>query len=353
MKRNEVNLVYGNYKNPDLIADFLIVFKRYFESRQYIVHSSKKLKSEMINIVIEEFCHDPNFINEIREFKMLEKGQIVVLLTEFLTGEHLNAFSNKSMFLNKVSLIYFKALFKTKNTNDQMGKISKPSLNFLEKKLVSFIQHFKSDEINIANDLAEINYQQRRLNGIKYVEPFVDLWIGLYKSQVKEWKRLLNPLIVFNFSQPNYKINSNKIKKYDFFFSGKLTRSRKKLLDELSDHFKVAYPESGYISSYKRDTLIKNSKFVLCLPRGINWPYSSCVRSWNALDNGAIPVNLRHFELSGWESKLNIARVSSFNVVELKKLLENYASIKNNLIKKLEKPDNFNSKQLAAYLETV
>ena len=89
------------------------------------------------------------------------------------------------------------------------------------------------------------------------------------------------------------------------------------------------------------------------MPRENNWPFSSCVRSWNALENGAIPINLKRYELSPWESELDIERVNSFNVKELKMLLENYGIMRSDLLYKLEKINAFNSKNLLADLSLM
>lgn len=353
MKSNEINIVYGNYKNPDLIIDFMIILRRFFESNHFKVRTSKHLRSDIINVLIEEFCHNPDLIDEIRVFKEKKKGKIVVLLTEFLTGDYLNNFSFKKNLLNRLTIFYFKNHIKDNYAQIQIKKIKKPSLNLFEKLLLVLMKFFKTNEINIAHDLAEINYQQRRLNGIKYAKPYVDLWMGLYKSQTKAWEALLNHVVLFNLTKPSFKKNSEYIKKYDFFFSGKLTKDRKRLLDELSNYFKVFYPKNGYISSEKRDFFVKKSKFLLCLPRENNWPFSSCVRSWNALENGAIPINLRRYELSAWEAELNIERVNSFNVKELKVLLENYGIIRSDLLFKLKKTNAFNSKGLLADLSLM
>ena len=353
MKSNEINLVYGNYKDPDLIIDFLVILRRFFESNHFKVESSKHLRFGMTNLLIEEFCHNPDLINEIRIFKEKKKGKLVVLLTEFLTGDYLNSFSFKKNLMNRLVTFYFKNYIKDNYAQIQIKKIKKPSLNFFENILLGLMKFFKTSEINIAHDFAEINYQQRRLNGIKYVKPYVDLWMGLYKSQNKDWDTLLNQVLLFNLAKPRFEENSEHIKKYDFFFSGKLTKDRKKLLDELNYYIKVFYPKNGYLSSKKRDFYIKKTKFLLCLPRENNWPFSSCIRSWNALENGAIPINLRHFELSPWESKLDIERVNSFNVKELKALLENYGIMKSDLLYKLKKTNAFNSKNLLADLSLM
>ena len=323
--------MYGNHPSKDHLYDFLLILKRFFVSHGHTVTSSKNLRTNTLNVVIEEFCYDPSFIQKISAFKLKNQGKIVVLLTEFLTREYLNNFSFKSRCLNVVTNFYFGMQSTKRKIKKIPQKTSRRSFMVFEKFLIRILQTIKTGEINIAEDIGEINYLQRRLNGIKCVIPYVDLWMGLYSDQIKGWKSLLGYVKHFNFSRPNFKENSEGTKKYDFYFSGKLTQKRKKVLDNLSRHFKVYYPKSGYVLASKRNTILKQTKFLLCLPRADNWPYSSCTRTWSALENGAIPINLSRYVLTDWEDCLKLPQVDDFTLNALTRIYSDYEKIRDRL----------------------
>jgi len=357
MHNKKITLIYGNYPSNERLYDFMLPLKRFFIGHGFSVTSSRNLRANTTNIIIEEFCEDPFLIEKMEKFKLQKKGKIVVVLTEFLTGNYLNSFSLKTRFINALAHVYFNMPTIHKKTQrtlqSTIQKTDRPSLSATEKFLVCILKKFKTGEMNIAYDIAEINYFHRRLNGINYAIPYVDLWLGYYRDQIKNWKSLLSNIVLFNFSPPHYKKNSESKKKYDFYFSGKLTQKRKKILDQLNKHFKVYYPKKGYLSPQERDAILKESKFLLCLPRTDNWPYSSATRSWNALENGVIPINLNRYVLTDWEAHLGLPQVNLFTVKELKLLLYRYDEIRSRVILKCQNNKNFAAVDLLESINTI
>ena len=170
MQNKKITLIFGNHRSQEYIYDFMLALKQFFLGQGFSVTSSKNLRANTTNVIIEEFCEDQFFIEKMEKFKLQKKGKIVVVLTEFLTGNYLNSFSFKTRCLNTLAHIYFNMPMAHKKAQRIIQKTNRPSLSTIEKFLVSILEKFKTSEMNIAYDIAEINYFHRGFR-----QPIVDL----------------------------------------------------------------------------------------------------------------------------------------------------------------------------------
>ncbi len=232
MHNKKITLIYGNYPSNERLYDFMLPLKRFFISHGFSVTSSRNLRANTTNIIIEEFCENPILLEKMEKFKLQKKGKIVVVLTEFLTGNYLNSFSLKTRFINALAQVYFNMPSIHKKTQRTLQrtiqKTDRPSLSAIEKFLVCILKKFKTSEMNIAYDIAEINYFHRRLNGINYAIPYVDLWLGYYRDQILNWKSLLSNTMLFNFSLPHYKKIANLKRNMIYILAASLLKKEKK-----------------------------------------------------------------------------------------------------------------------------
>ena len=99
MQNKKITLIFGNHRSQEYIYDFMLALKQFFLGQGFSVTSSKNLRANTTNVIIEEFCEDPFFIEKMEKFKLQKKGKIVVVVTECLTGNYLNSFSFNEMNL--------------------------------------------------------------------------------------------------------------------------------------------------------------------------------------------------------------------------------------------------------------
>lgn len=77
MHNKKITLIYGNYPSNERLYDFMLPLKRFFIGHGFSVTSSRNLRANTINIIIEEFCEDPFLIEKMEKFKLQKKEKLL------------------------------------------------------------------------------------------------------------------------------------------------------------------------------------------------------------------------------------------------------------------------------------
>jgi len=237
-KKIKINLCV--FDNPITeISDQITYLVDAAKQDMYKFNVSKNLKLDALNICLENFNFEKT--KTIKDFCEKSEKSIGVLLTEYISFEN----GVLKMYNRDILAATENCDSRTKQGRLFMLLKAQKSINFLFK-LGESPQLLNFNEIYPSAQVLKINYPKN------------------------------NP--------PNY-LNKKIInKKYDIFFSGRMTNIRREIIKTLSKEFTVCCPEIK-LSPLKRANLARQSKVGINLPISFEERTASLMRNYFYLKN--------------------------------------------------------------------
>lgn len=292
-KFKKINLLFGNHAQPEVLNEtFEIIKKSNFFSRDSIFNLKRYPEDNCINLVIEEMCFSENFNSKINETK---NSQNIIFLTEFVTGDTLNAFN----FVDKLKSIMCNLVIKNSKT------YSYPKTYWEKNRISKMIGNY--------NFYMKMRYLKLLENIKNY-----DVLITYYDQQRKDYQKIFKKENFFilkygsNFNPEQFNLSQKKI---DFFYSGAITPYRNKILTNLKlNRFKIFI--GRFMNEAQKNRIQSNSKFTLIIPQNKNWKYTSVAKTISALENNSIPIIQENLIMHDLERENFVEKVKKWNDIQ-------------------------------------
>ena len=310
-KKIKAFLLISNHRSPKGIRQQKDIIKRSFERiNEYELIETNNIIPNQLNIIIEELDIDlVNFLIKIK--KNHKETKLVIFVTEYLVqsffGKQLNTFDIETkishLYLTKCLIIPFLNFIKVKNNFEKFKR------GFLLRKLIMKIIIYPLSLILDRDGLANAINISRREYCLKKAKNLFDLCISNSAPVNNSYKKFFNCEIIL---LPTYIDKTKSIKarknflklnkKYipGMFFSGRLTKYRKKLLSKFW-YINSLYPTEALLSyqssidNFKNEKLKEIPLYEIYIKQEKNWPYSSPMRTLLSIEEGFIPINVGHF----------------------------------------------------------
>lgn len=309
--KNKAFLLISNHRAPKGIRQQKDIIKRSFERiNGYELIETNNIIPNQLNIIIEEL--NINLVNYLIKIKKNHKDtKLIIFVTEYLVqsffGKQLNTFDIKT----KISHLYLiKCLnIPTVNFVKVKNKFEKFKRGYLLRNLIEKIVIYPLSLILDRDGLANAIDISRREYCLKKAKNLFDLCISNSSSVNNTYKKFFNCEIIL---LPTYIDKTKSIKARNnflklnkqyipgMFFSGRLTKYRKKLLSKFWE-INSLYPSEALLSYQSSINNIKNGKlkeiplFELYIKQEKNWPFSSPMRTLLSIEEGFIPINIGTF----------------------------------------------------------
>ena len=321
MKKFNLNL--SNITDKDHVQDWVLLFKSSLGSDN--VEISNYFKSGYTNIILEEFSKSDS-IDQLVDFKLrCPNDKIVCFLTEFMepNSYYMNSFSKSSEFVNRLfSQEYASPIIKY--LSNFLHRIIRIYIflikvfNFFIIKISKINSTILSLQINTSY-FAKINYFLLRLKNLQYVDPFIDFYICGYQEQIVGWSKMLNnQIIIFPYyiSKDCFKLIEEKKSNKSFTY-GSLSNFRNKCISYLND-LNIKIPVNyNFLKTDELKNLFSSNLKLFFIPNVESNKYSSSLKSWYAINNGCVPVNLETEIFTYFEKSLE---VPNFKIYEIEKI---------------------------------
>jgi hypothetical protein len=402
MIKKKVLLYTGNH-NPIGIADYVQTLKSMSNKMGFILHIKNNIKYNQFHhydsiILIEQFF---GLESEAVTIKILNsfKGKKILILTEFFNKSH-NTFNNfenihikKKEFLIEIYYKFINFLILTKTFTifyqilsilSYVYKLFKNIFNFLYLTLISILVSLLYLLFSFKGKL-NLHHIERRYNIYKS-RLKTKIRIGLankFKNYLKQhnitsdqyydyilMKRRYSSLMLFlnrfdfilkshdQIKFKNYKMNKfyfyldankdqirlNYSKKIKLEFSGFLTESRKKVLQNLCKHKNKFFDYSNIeeiarspFNCFVRSGKHRTNVCSIHLKKSRNWRYSSPTRYINSISKNEIPLIIDDFN----DLESNLLTVNS-NFLKCKNIIQAKAEI-NKLNSRIKKYKEYNN----------
>jgi hypothetical protein len=302
-KFREVNLIFGNHSMPEVLDEtFDILKKSKFFKKDTKFRLKKFPEDNAINLVVEESAYSEKVDDFVKKSR---NSQNILLLTEFVTGKTFNTFS----LFDKVKTFFLRILISKKKIEKydfpklywKYFEISRFFGNFNFYMFVRFLKLKK----NIKNFDTLITYYEHQKKGYKKITKNKDFFILDYN---------------FNYVREEF----YKEKKYDFFYSGAVTKYRKKLLKFYIFQGLNIF-QAKFMTIKDKNYYQKLSKFSLILPQDSSWKYTSVAKTICSLENRSIPIIQKNLIMHNLEKEKYVVKINQWNNTKfLKELVNKY-----------------------------
>lgn len=242
----EFKLVYGNHgKDPFHIMDTLLLIKLSLEALGHKADLEERMTPGRTNILLECFTYD--FIEAMKEIRQTAETELIIVATEFITGETFNCFG----------------------TDDE------PTLD----------SHYDVP-----------HYWRKRYKTFMAVQEHARAIWHLADSQVDAFRQATgHPRVCYlphgyvdGFARVRHKPESHK--DIDALFTGTLTRHRSALIRELSQRG-IRAVASKPLNFVQREDLVARAKIGINMKQMESWQYPSNSRYHYHLSNRSLLVS--------------------------------------------------------------
>ena len=308
--KKKIFLLLSNHRSLKGIRQQKDIIKRSFERiNEYELIETYNIIPNQLNIIIEELNID--LVNYLIKIKKNHKDtKLIIFVTEYLVqsffGKQLNTFDIKTkishLYLIKCLNIPFVNFIKVKNSFEKFKR------DYFLRNLIEKIIIYPLSLILDRDGLGNVIDISRREYCLKKAKNLFDLCISNSAPVNSSYKKFFNCEIILlptyidktkSIKARNNFLKSNKQYIPGMFFSGRLTKYRKKLLSKFW-HINSLYPYEllnyqSSINNFKNGKLKEIPLYEIYIKQEKNWPYSSPMRTLLSIEEGFIPINVGQF----------------------------------------------------------
>ena len=267
----QFNLIVSNHNDLRAIEDWIMTITGMLRVVGCDASCGDRFLPQMPNIILE--CFDESFIARC-ETALAQDCPIIILATEYITGETFNHFQSKRF------PSFLEHALRWKHGRSILKRVS-PERYY---RYAGREQEFKN----------------RYHNFLRVAKQARCIWVA-EPRQVDPYQQRLGPghrVVAFPYCafEPCFAADGGSYqsvleKRYDVFFSGSLTTYRKKILNELEAHGLSVLKLPPTTPLFMRNQFADQSRIILDLKQDPDWAYVSNLRLHYHLQRGDFVVS--------------------------------------------------------------